>query len=105
MCLLAGGGVAPVIAIFSLVNESRRRARIKAHEGEWGADVCQHLIAKRIGPGMTKAMVAASWGNPDNVDEKEITSKSQRERWVYGTPRRGANYIWFKDGIVSKVKT
>jgi hypothetical protein len=72
---------------------------------EWGEEIVKNLIIKRIGIGMTDEMVFYSLGRPTNVDMKEISEKGEKFRWVYGVPRQGASYIWFKDKKVTKIKT
>jgi hypothetical protein len=86
--------------------EERRRAAILTKQAEWGDALCQTLINKKIAPGMSKEMVALSWGNPRDIDKKEITKTGiDKERWVYGVPRKNANYIYFKNGEVDKINT
>ena len=102
IAFLAFGIGAPALAIY---NENQRQAAIRAREGEWGKGICDLLIAKRVQLEMTQEMVRLSWGMPSNIDQKEIMQKGTRERWVYGQPRKGANYVWFTNGKVSKIKT
>jgi hypothetical protein len=71
---------------------------------DWGRDNCQRLLQQRIEPGMTDQMVIAACGTPPIVDEKESTAKDERYRFVYGRPRRDATYIWFKNGVVIRIK-
>ncbi len=77
---------------------------IMNHHRDWGQDNCQRLLQQRIEPGMTDQMILAAYGNPPVIDEKESTAKDQRYRYVYGRPRRDATYIWFKNGVVTKIK-
>jgi hypothetical protein len=83
--------------------ESERRKKILAHD-DWPEDVRKALIAKRIAPGMSEEMVLLGWGRPSHIEQKEITATSVKTRWIYGTPRRGANYVWFKNGEVWKIQ-
>lgn len=71
---------------------------------EWGRDVCQSLLLQKIEVGMTDEMVTFALGNPPIIDEKETTATDQRYRYVYGRPRRDATYVWFKNGVVTKIK-
>jgi hypothetical protein len=71
---------------------------------DWGRDNCQRLLQQRIEAGMTDEMVQAAYGNPPVIDERESTAKDERYRYVYGRPRRDATYIWFKNGVVTKIK-
>jgi hypothetical protein len=71
---------------------------------DWGRDNCQRLLQQRIEPGMTDQMIIAAYGNPPVIDERETTAKDERYRYVYGRPRRGATYIWFKNSVVTKIK-
>ena len=81
---------------FAIRREAKRKAAIRAKEGVWGKSTCESLIAREIELDMTQ--------EPNNIDEKEITQRGTRERWVYGRPRKGANYVWFTNGKVSKIK-
>ncbi len=71
---------------------------------EWGGDNCQRLLQQRIEAGMTEEMVQAAYGKPPVIDERESTAKDERYRYVYGRPRRDATYIWFKNGVVVRIK-
>jgi len=71
---------------------------------EWGKDNCQRLLQQKIEIGMTNEMVTFALGNPPIIDEKETTATDQRYRYVYGRPRRDATYIWFKNGVVTRIK-
>lgn len=53
---------------------------------------------------MSTEMVLLAWGKPNDIDQQEVTTKSSKERWVYGTPRKDAKYVWFKDDRVIKIK-
>lgn len=110
--LLLGVAIAALIllAIVSIYlvwqQEKQRRAKIEAKRGEWGDDLANTILEKNIRPGMTVEMVLLSWGQPSNIDKKEITKRGlNKERWVYGQPRRGANYVYFSDGEVQKIQT
>lgn len=61
----------------------------------WPASVTAAVLARKVAPGMTRAMVQLSWGNP--IDFHVIVSPAGRfEQWVYG-PRTD---VYFQDGIV-----
>src|SRR5689334_15740641 len=78
--------------------EERRKAAVLKNRVTWGDEVCKAIIAKKVAPHMTPEMVILAWGEPSSIDQKEITARGKtKERWVYGTPRRGANYVYFKD--------
>jgi hypothetical protein len=72
---------------------------------KWGEETCKDLLTHRLSIGNTVEMVALSLGQPTDIDNKELTAKSNKFRYVYGAPRQGAVYIWFKDGKVVKIKT
>jgi hypothetical protein len=85
--------------------EKKRREAILAHLPQWGEAVCQIIIERKIAPNMTREMVKLAWGMPKTIDQTETTAKGLvKERWVYGQPRKGANYIYFTDGKVAKIK-
>ena len=71
---------------------------------EWGQETCQLLLERRITIGMTVEMVLLAVGSPTNIDNKIVTTKDEKYRYVYGIPRQGATYIWFKNGKVTKFK-
>ena len=71
----------------------------------WGPATCLRVLLKRVAIGDEKAMVLYAFGQPSNMDEKTITAKDEKVRWIYGTPRKGATYVWFKNGIVTKIKS
>ncbi len=71
---------------------------------EWGHDISKDLLKRRISVGMTADMVRIAVGEPTSVDNKELTTKDEKYRYVYGVSRQGATYIWFKNGRVTKVR-
>ncbi len=86
----------------------RNIAYVRSKMSEWGEVTCNRILDGKIAIGMTEEMVKLSWGFPNSIDDKEITKTGiVKERWIYGTPRKngGANYIWFSNGTVSKIKT
>lgn len=96
------------IGIYLLIiwrNESKRKNKILFHQNEWGSEICKTLICKKISIGMTEEMVLLSWGHPSKKETKEITANHKKTRWIYGTPRKNADYVWFKNGEVWKIKS
>jgi hypothetical protein len=86
--------------------EEERRTRIISKRNEWGDAICKAVYQRKVAIDMTEDMVLEAWGHPTSIDQKEITKKGvNKERWVYGVPRKGANYIYFKNGKVDKLKT
>jgi hypothetical protein len=81
-----------------------RDAEIMRKWDEYGEENCKDLIYQKIRPGMIDEMVKLSLGEPDTIDNREEASCSQKYRWIYGVPRQGATYIWFRNGKVTKVK-
>lgn len=95
-----------VVMFVTWKQEKERRAKIEARRGQWGDSVAQTVMDKKISAGMTEEMVLLSWGQPNNIDKKEITKRGlNKERWVYGQPRKNARYIYFSDGEVQKIQT
>jgi hypothetical protein len=70
----------------------------------WDFDTCKALFAGEIALGMTDRMVRAFLGTPSSIDEKEVSEKGETFRYIYGAPQKGATYIWFKNGQVTKIK-
>jgi hypothetical protein len=83
-----------------------RLQSIEAHT-EWPEEIREKIKQRKVGLGMTTEMVIMSWGNPTKIDNKEVSKHGSNERWVYGFPRPGrpAQYLWFENGKVSKMKT
>lgn len=71
---------------------------------EWGKETCQKILQSKFSIGDTDEMVSLALGKPSSIDEQTITEKDVKFRWIYGTPRQGATYIWFKNGKVTKIK-
>lgn len=71
---------------------------------EWGQETTQYLLMQRIGIDMTVEMVTLSLGKPSDIDNRVVTTKDEKFRYIYGIPRKGAAYIWFKNGKVTKIK-
>jgi hypothetical protein len=70
----------------------------------WGQYVCQNVIEGKFGINYTVDMVRLALGEPSFIDEKKATLRDEKYRWIYGKPRHGALYIWFKNGRVTKWK-
>lgn len=77
---------------------------ILSHLDGWSEEACLLLLKRNIGLGMTAEMVRASLGEPDTVDNRDISARGEKYRWIYGVPRHGAAYIWFKDDKVVRVR-
>ena len=85
--------------------DEERQAEIWQHQAEWGEGICRMLVQKEIALDMTEEMVRLGWGDPSNREMKELTKKGQKTRWVYGQPRKGARYVWFTGGKVTKIQS
>jgi len=49
--------------------------------------------------GMTKEMVVASWGYPNDIN-RTVGSWGVNEQWIYGTDIRFTKYLYFENGIL-----
>jgi len=49
--------------------------------------------------GMSKSMVRASWGAPDDIN-RTVTVNTTSEQWVYGS-LSDATYVYFTNGIMT----
>ena len=85
--------------------EKQRQDAILEYWDDWGAEICTSLVNKQVGIDMTQKMVVLAWGQPSYADQREVTKKGEKIRWVYGKPRRDASYVWFTDNKVTKIKT
>ena len=81
-----------------------RVSGIASHIGEWGKETCINLLQKIIGIGMSADMVRLSLGEPTTIDQRDVSSKGEKYRWIYGVPRHGAAYIWLQDDKVKRIK-
>jgi hypothetical protein len=84
--------------------DDKRAEGILTRFDQWGEDICQLLIERRICLGMTDDMLRLALGEPTTIDQEEVSERGEKFRWIYGVPRRGATYIWFRDGKVTKFK-
>jgi hypothetical protein len=97
-----------ITAFFISTNKQREKARreqITGHMADWGQEICDALINRKIQLDMISEMVRLAWGSPTTIDNKEISTSGQKERWVYGTPRKDARYVWFANDKVTKIKS
>jgi len=84
--------------------DDKRAEGILTRFDQWGEDICQLLIERRICLSMTDDMLRLALGEPTTIDQEEVSERGEKFRWIYGVPRRGATYIWFRDGKVTKFK-
>lgn len=92
------------LIVASVIRTTKWKNAIKAHESEWGTDICNQLLDKTIDVGMTWQMVALGWGKPNITRKMERTETRRKVRWVYGRPRVNARYVWFTNGKVTKIE-
>lgn len=59
---------------------------IVSHIGEWGEDTCKKLLQKIIAVGMSADMVRLSLGEPTTIDNRDVSAKGEKYRWIYGVP-------------------
>lgn len=83
---------------------NNRLIEIMSHKHDWGTEIIGNILQSQIGLDMTEEMVILTLGKPTSIDNEEIMKSGKKERWVYGVPRQGAVYIFFKNGKVTKVK-
>ena len=112
--LLVAGVIISFVVIYTDKRAARKRAieleldrleAIEEHQLEWGDYFTQVVTEKSLVPDMTPIMVQLSWGRPNAIDQQQITKTGiNKERWVYGIPRRGARYIFFTNGKVTKIQ-
>lgn len=82
-----------------------RTVRIMGNLQTWGKEGCKRVIQKRVAVGDHADMVVEAFDRPDSVDHEEAPQKENEYRWVYGSSRRGATYVWFKNDIVTRIET
>ncbi|MBI3240840.1 MAG: hypothetical protein HYZ49_00905 [Chloroflexi bacterium] len=101
-------GIPLLVVVFlamRIIRSRQRATRIKDIESKFGTEFAALIRKKQIAVGMTKEMVALSWGNPTVVDDKEVTAENIKERWVYGAQRGNQRYVWFTSDKVTRIKT
>ena len=81
-----------------------RTTEIMENLPAWGAAACQRTLQKKVTIGDNSEMVQLAYGSPTSIDEKNVTAEDNQYRWVYGTPSKGATYVWFKNDIVTKIE-
>lgn len=81
-----------------------RVASILARRPEWDEQLCGDLLSREVKLDMTADMVRLAWGAPNQIEDKEVTKKGTKTRWRYGQARQGARYVWFNDGVVTKIE-
>lgn len=82
-------------------SQVRRRSFVKknAQLSERAQDA---ILEGKIYPGMTKEMVRASWGEPDDVN-RTVTRNRTKEQWVYeGYEDR--DYVYFRNGELTTIQ-
>ena len=85
-------------------SKNNRITKIMSYQDEWGDEICMMISNRQIGLGMTEEMVKMAWGKPTHIEDKELTQNRYITRWIYGQPRKGAKYVWFTNGKITKVK-
>lgn len=77
----------------------RRRKSFVRNNPEIKQQYKHDILNGSIRIGMSKDMVRASWGRPNDIN-RTVNSYSTREQWVYGSisTRR---YVYFEDGVMS----
>jgi len=66
--------------------------------------VAQLIVDGKVAPGMNQEMVRLAWGEPERVN-RSIFASGTTEQWVYEREKFKAQYVHFRDGIVSSVST
>ena len=70
----------------------------------WGQELCLDLLRSNVGIGVNEEMIRASLGEPNTVDNEDVSTSSIAYRWVYRSPGRGPIYIWFRDDKVDRIR-
>lgn len=78
--------------------ELRRSSYCNAHDLSY--EIQKMIRAGQLSFGMTKEEVTASWGRPDrrNTSTRAYGTSAQ---WVYDKGNFKAQYIYFRDGVVT----
>lgn len=68
------------------------------HEG-WNQQTCERVIRGEVWVGMTDAMIRASIGEPDVIDQPRAGDPSY-ETWTYRTASYGEEVLRFENGVL-----
>ncbi len=71
---------------------------------ETSLDAVVGLYERNLLLGMSQEEVAFLRGDPDDIDQEEVTANHHKIRFVYGSVRGQKDYIYFKDGFVTKIQ-
>lgn len=79
--------------------------RLEAEHSDWGRVICVLIGQHRIRIGMTRAQVRESYGSPSRTN-RTVGRWGVHEQWVYEYnplihPFVHANYVYFRDGILT----
>ena len=87
-------------------SERTRRKIIRTKMQDWGVPTCRTIWMKRMQVGFTAEQVELSWGEPDRIDQEEVTKDGLRKtRWLYGlTHGEDERYVDFTNDQVSTWK-
>jgi hypothetical protein len=78
-----------------------RQARIREMRGlGWSQRAIAAVLEGEVYIGMNAAMVRASWGRPNYINET-LTADGRRQQWVYGP----GTYVYFENGRVTTIQT
>lgn len=81
-----------------VVRASRRKRRLTS---EYGAEVAEMIIARRVWQGMTARQLIESWGSPADIGREIIRTKT-KETWKYGRTgkNRYSDRVYLENGVV-----
>jgi hypothetical protein len=105
----------------SAARERQIKERIERTRRQWYAQahpqlapVCrEHILAGRIGPGMTAEQARASWGEPSDIN-RTISTYGVSEQWIYSVGKPASyplyldtyqvlGYVYLDNGVVSMI--
>jgi hypothetical protein len=96
---LAIGGI--LVAIYGAIAILRRWMRWKHLIKKYGPEIGKLIFAKRVWQGMTTEQLLDSWGDPEDLDEKVLKSKT-KQVWKYGNNGRNRyrQRVFIEDSVV-----
>ncbi len=89
---------------YSKLSDDAKRRFLWEHMGYSEEDI-EAIIKGEVFYGMTTEQAVLSWGNPDNIEQKE-GSWGVDEKWLYGIDSQGESfrYLHFKNGRLNDWK-
>ncbi|MCH2450559.1 MAG: DUF2845 domain-containing protein [Gracilimonas sp.] len=81
---------------------SQRRSQFVNNNPQLNEEDKDRILNGYISIGMTKDMVRASWGEPDDIN-RTLRENYTREQWIYGSSTN-RKYIYFENNTLTTIQ-